>query len=193
MEADVLLGEAVGDDLRCRRCGSSTRGGGRGTRARTRPDSTSGPRFWNAAIDSATACGALLRARRARATRSSQAASFEPAGGGKPLHLRRRRRTGRRDRSPQPKASPLKYGAVAELRARARRCTPAICSPARAIDLLGELALGAAEDADLGERPVDRLVVGVADLLDHAHAGALRGRRRQQWRASASGPRCTRG
>ena len=35
------------------------------------------------------------------------------------------------------------------------------------------------EVTDLGQRPVDRLVVRVAELLDHAHAGALGGARRQ--------------
>ena len=39
--------------------------------------------------------------------------------------------------------------------------------------LLGELAGRALEGADLGDAPVDRVVVGVADLFDHPAARAL--------------------
>ena len=47
---------------------------------------------------------------------------------------------------------------------------------------LGETTLRALEDVDLEAGPVDRLVVGVADVLEHAHPRALRGRLRQQRR-----------
>src|SRR5438094_132029 len=59
-------------------------------------------------------------------------------------------------------------------------------------ELLGERASGAPEDADLHRGPADRLDVGVAQLLQHAHARAL-GRRGREERRPRPGPLATPG
>ena len=114
----------------------------------------------------------LARCSDASARRSSQAASPEPVGRrvaahGGGVH------EGTTDRSPQPKSVAVEERPVAELAVEVGVDAGDLLGGARQ-QLVGGLAGGALKDAHLEHRPVDGLVVGVAELLEHAHAGARR-------------------
>ena len=111
----------------------------------------------------------------------------------KPVHA-----GGRVDVRHDREVGPAEALAVEVLRAcrgrdRGSAFKPAICWPALAIISSASAALRAAEDADLEETPIDRLVLRVADLLERAGSRALDRGRRQHAAASATCPRGTRG
>src|SRR5579875_3535167 len=124
------------------------------------PEATSCGSISKPAIDSAAAASTCATLGRAR-TRSSQPASADPGGGGR----------GEIAPAEGLAVEPRPPGELAlEPRVRAAHLLGGAREQPR-----GKLARRALEDADLVDGPVDRLVVGVAELLDHAHA-CTRGR-----------------